>query len=104
MPKAGFVHESRPHGAIGLKHQPPRGLATQRLIKITGTLTPSLLRTANASYTRDVAMRLATDIGFKANFVAQIVDEARAEIPRLVIGIMHRDDVFELRRTALAHP
>src|SRR2546430_913705 len=105
MPKAGFVYGSRPHRAIGLKASAAAGIHHAAADRIThGTLPTSLLRTANASYARDVAMRLAADIVFEANLIAQIVDEARADIPRVVIGIMHGDDVLELSRADLADP
>src|SRR5258706_16391135 len=64
----------------------------------------SRLRTAHASHGSEIAVLLAADIIFQTYFIAQIVDEARAEILRVVIGIVDGDDILKLSRADFANP
>src|SRR6267142_3598027 len=85
--------------AVCLKHQPLRDLPRSGWSKLLAVL--HFLWTANASHGSEVAVFLAANIVFQTDIVAQSVDEARAEILRVVIGIMNGDVIFELVRTGL---
>src|SRR5215470_5313815 len=57
---------------------------------------------AHAAHRRNVAMLLAADVVLKPYVVAQIVDEARLPIARVVPGVVNGNDDLELRPADLA--